>query len=243
VAPNIGTDIRYMIYFRINARADYQHHELPMLQIWTDFHPLFSQWRSETAPSTPLPLSPAGAGANFTSIRQQLDWLLQQDLQNFEERVRAEQLFEAQQWDDCAIALPKLAEANPDDGVLALYAGLCLSRTAPVHLPAGERHLRMVTQHHAPMHAEAWLELAKNLRRQAFEFSRPELLVEVQEYAIAGLLHRAPAPEMAIPALQLIAGLPGANPSPVRELAFLARARYPERAAEIDDFIESLLSP
>jgi hypothetical protein len=39
IAPNSGHDIRYMVYFRINLRADELCDPVPMLNIWTDYSP------------------------------------------------------------------------------------------------------------------------------------------------------------------------------------------------------------
>lgn len=247
IAPNLSPDIRYMVYFRVNVRQGDHHHPEPMLDIWQDYNPAFRELQRRLPVDQfllgPTHTSPSSSSSSFASVspgyidavsRQNLGEALVSDAQRHQELAKAEELFEAHRWAECAPLISRLADARPNDVLLCLKAGLCWSAGDKQHLPEGERRLRKLTTDLAPFFSEGWVWLSRNLARQVRELSKQELRDQAIACAKAGLLEKASAPDIAVEAIKVLSDLL-LEPEQMAPILTAAQQRYPSLAEQLGE--------
>jgi hypothetical protein len=160
VAPNASPDIRYMTYFRINVRAEGQHHPEPMLNIWTDLSPRFQQIDRASSPVAAsssssssssssrgtVTTNPANARPGYADalVRQQLNERLAADASSQRERQDADALFSQGKFSECVAAMVRLVDAAPNELMTQFKAAVCLTASGKENLREGERRMRAV---------------------------------------------------------------------------------------------------
>lgn len=219
IAPNCSAHVRYMVYFRLNVRADEAFHPAPLLDIWLDYpgvprlalEPL-AERAVRVAGYLPAPAAAAGGGLDG--------------------EVHFQKMLEQQRFAEALPLLRAHHAAHPTSLLVALQLGLCLTASPGAEaMVEGARVLERLAAT-APMFAQAHVWLARNYARQVGELGAAQLRDRAVHHARVALLDAADDASCAREALQVLREMQS-DAAAQAQLLQLARQRYP--SADLPD--------
>lgn len=170
IAPNISSDLRYVVYFRVNVRQEGVHHPEPMLNIWTDYigmKDVVEQFKGKEQQllnqTNSVVLKPSYVDEYYRSM--QFDWV-KKDEEFAKLKREADQAFESHDWKKAPPLFEKLAAERKDDWEIQLKAACCFT-FSPIDqdLPKGVTYILRIIEI-SPSTINGYTLLLQNLNRQ-----------------------------------------------------------------------------
>ena len=221
IAPNCGSEIRTMLFYRLNVHAD-GHTPDSMTDIWRDWNPVLQGFQPPAYSS-----SAALRKGSYEGVTARM--LAPDSANDGFRKETAEKLFQEKKWAQAAPLFMALCEAEDAEWLLKLKAGICFTAGPKSGLEKGETILRQLLEI-LPSYANTAVVLARNLARQDSETHQTRHRPEALDLARRALLEMAPAEDCCVDAVALLNELRHEN---LNQLVEAAALRYPEKAVQI----------